>query len=168
MPQVESRARPDEARVWVFAASDVLSAASQTVLLARVDAFLAQWRAHGAPLDSAREFRDGRFLCVSVDQRPASASGCSIDGLFRELRALEAALGTTMVASGLVFWRDADGVVQRGTREQFAAHAAAGQLTANTRVFDTTVATLGDWRHAFERPAAESWHARYLLPTRTG
>jgi len=162
MPRVECSALPDEARVWVFAASDVLTAESEQALLERVDAFLAQWRAHGAPLASARELREGRFLCVSVDQRPAAASGCSIDGLFRELRTLEPALGTTMSASGLIFWRDGEGLVQRGTREQFAAHAAAGHVTGATPVFDLTVATLGDWRHAFERHASESWHARYL------
>jgi len=162
MPQVECSALPDEARVWVFAATDVLSAASERALLEHVDAFLAEWRAHGAPLSSARELRDGRFLCVSVDQRPASASGCSIDGLFRELRVLEPALGTTMLANGLVYWRDTDGLVQRGTREQFAAHAVAGHVTGATPVFDPTVTTLGDWRHAFERDASASWHARYL------
>ncbi len=167
MPQVECRALPDEARVWVFAAADVLSAAAEGSLLERVDAFLGEWRAHGVPLNSARELRDGRFLCVGVDQRPASATGCSIDGLFRELRVIEPLLGTTMLASGFVFWRDADGVVQRGTREQFAAQAVSGHVTSSTPVFDLAVATLGDWRRTFERPASESWHARYLA-TRAG
>lgn len=167
MPQVESRALPDEARVWVFAATDALKADAERLLLERVDAFLAQWRAHGASLDCARELRDGRFLCVMVDERPVAASGCSIDGLFRELRALEPMLGTSMLAGGLLFWRDANGLVQRGTREQFAAHAASAHITAATPVFDLTVTSLGDWRRAFERPAADSWHGRYLS-TRAG
>ncbi len=164
MPIVEIEALPDEARAWVFAAADVLSAPAETALFAEVDAFLAGWRAHGAPLCCARDWKDGRFLCIAVDQRTVGASGCSIDGLFRTLRALEPALGTSLLPSGLVYWRNGDGVVQRGTREQFAAHAVAGFVSVHTPVFDLTVDTLGAWRRDFERPAASSWHARYLTP----
>lgn len=162
MPVVPLTALPDDARVWVFAASEALADAQAEQLLRSTDAFLAGWQAHGAPLACAREWRDGRFLCIAVDQSRVGASGCSIDGLFRTLRELEPVLGTSMVAGGQLFWRDDNGVVQRGTRPQFAAHAASGAVRADTPVFDVTVTTLGDWHTLFERPAASSWHARYL------
>ncbi len=162
MPIVSLSHLPDDARAWVFAASEPLAADKEALLLAAVDGFLDGWRAHGAPLTCARAWRDGRFLCVAVDQRAAGASGCSIDGLFRSLRELEPALGTSLVASGLVFWRDDDGVVRQATRPQFAAHAAQGLIRADSPVFDPTVETLGAWRHEFERSAGASWHARWL------
>ena len=153
---------PDDARLWVFAAADVLSAEAEARLLHAVDGFLADWRAHGAPLACGREWRDGRFLAVAVDQGPAEASGCSIDGLFRTLRTLEPSLGTQLLAGGLVFWRDEEGLVRRATRAEFAAHAATGAVRAETPVFDPAVDTLGRWRREFERPAGSSWHARFL------
>lgn len=162
MPAVEMQALPDDARVWVFAANDVLSSDAESVLLAEADAFLSQWRAHGTPLLGARELREGRFLCVAVDERAAGASGCSVDTLFRRLRELEPTLGTSLIAGGQIFWRNADGTVERTTREQFAAHAAGGTIGAHTRVFDVSVTTLAGWRQAFELEVSSSWHARYL------
>lgn len=162
MTIVDFAALPDDARVWVFAASDVLSPESEMLLLRSVDAFLAEWRAHGTALRCAREWREGRFLCIAVDQTSAAASGCSIDGLFRTLRSLEPQLGTSLTNAGLVFWRDQDGLVQRGARTEFAALAAAGVVQPTTHVFDLTVNTRVAWLRDFERPARESWHAKYL------
>jgi len=165
MPIVAFDQLPDDARAWVFGAQDTVSPAAERALLAATDAFLAEWRAHGVPLDGAREWRDGRFLCIAVDQRSAGASGCSIDGLFRTLRSLEPTLGTSLIASGLIFWRTDDGVVESATRPHFAAHAASGAVRADTPVFDPAIETVGAWRRDFERPASASWHARWLAGT---
>lgn len=162
MPIVPFAQLPDDARVWVFAARETLSSDAERTLLAAADTFLADWRAHGAPLACARDWRDGRFLCIAVDQRSAGASGCSIDGLFRTLRSIEPALGTSLFSSGLVFWRTDDGVVESATRPQFAALAASGTIREDTPVFDPAIETLGAWRHEFERAAGASWHARWL------
>lgn len=162
MPTVEMSALPGDARVWVFAANDVLSSDAERLLLAEADAFLSEWRAHGTPLLGARELREARFLCIAVDERAAGASGCSVDTLFRRLRDLESALGTSLIAGGQVFWRNVDGVIERGTREQFAAHAAGEAVGPQTRVFDVSVTTLAGWRQSFELDVSASWHARYL------
>jgi hypothetical protein len=162
MTIVDFASLPDNARVWVFGAADVLRPDSELVLLQNVDEFLAQWRAHGTPLRCAREWREGRFLCIAVDQSSAAASGCSIDGLFRTLRSLEPQLGTSLTNAGLVYWRDQDGLVKRSVRTEFAALAAAGVIQPTTQVFDLTVNTLVAWRRDFERSARESWHAKYL------
>ncbi|GJG86664.1 hypothetical protein tb265_18450 [Gemmatimonadetes bacterium T265] len=164
MPAVAFDSLPDDARLWVFAAADPLDADGEAELLAAADAFLAGWAAHGAPLRAAREWRDGRFLAVAVDQSTAGASGCSIDGLFRSLRALEPTLGTSLLAAGRVYWRDADGRVRGGDRAALRGAAAAGAVDEGTPVFDTTVTTVADWRARFERPLAESWHARIVAP----
>jgi hypothetical protein len=162
MPIVALDLLPDDARAWVFASRETLSPDAERSLLAAADAFLAEWRAHGAPLACARDWRDGRFLCIAVDQRTAGASGCSIDGLFRTLRALEPALGTTLFTSGLLFWRADDGTVHCAPRPHFAALAAGGAIRADTPVFDPAIETLGAWRRDFERSAGASWHARWL------
>lgn len=166
MPAVPFATLPDDARLWVFAAADCVPDRAAPPLLDAVDAFLATWAAHGAPLRAARDWRDDRFLAVAVDQRTAGASGCSIDGLFRALQSLEPTLGTTLLGGGRVYWRDAAGAVRVGTRAAFRASAASGALTPATLVFDTTVTTVGAWRTRFERPLAESWHAQVagLLP----
>lgn len=163
MPIVAFEALPDSARLWVFAAAAPITGAAAESLLPRVDAFLHQWRAHGAPLACARDWRDNRFLAVAVDEAATDASGCSIDALFTGLRDLEGQLGTTLLNSGMVYWRDVTGAVVAMDRPAFRAAAAGGQVHEDTPVFDTTVITAGAWRAAFEVPARASWHAR-LLP----
>lgn len=164
MPSVPFDSLPGDARLWVFAADAPLTAEGERALLAAADGFLAGWAAHGAPLRAARDWRDGRFLAIAVDQSTAGASGCSIDGLFRALRSLEPTLGTSLLTTGRVYWRDVDGGVEGGDRAALRAAAAAGAVGAETPVFDTTVTTAADWRTGFERPLAASWHARVVAP----
>jgi hypothetical protein len=151
----------DAARVWIFASDQPVGGADADQMLGRVDEFLNRWHAHGTPLVSAREWRDDRFLLIAVDGE--HASGCSIDGLFRTLKDVGGQIGANLVTSGLVFFRDAGGRVQSANRAQFAKAAAAGEIGADTRVFDTSLTSLGDVRERFEQPASASWHAA-LLP----
>ena len=163
MPFVRMEDLPDNSRAWVFGADRDVEASSAKLLLREVDRFLSEWHAHGAPLTVARDWRDNRFLTVAVDQSTAGASGCSIDGLYRALKSLEPKLGASLVTSGLIFYRDANGRIDSVDRERFATLSAQGEITRDTRVFDPTVTTLREWRARFELNAEDSWHAK-LMP----
>ena len=162
MPLVDIDSLPDDARVWVFGADRTIDVTGATRLLGVVDQYLSRWAAHGEPLTSARSWRDDRFLTIAVDQHTAGASGCSIDALFRQLQQLERELGVSLVGGGRIFYRDTGGVIQSTDRAGFSELGARGEIGPRTAVFDPTVQTLGDWRRAFERPVAESWHAALL------
>jgi hypothetical protein len=161
MPTVAFTSLPRDARVWVFAADRALRPAESAALLREVDAFLAQWNAHGHALRCARDWRDDRFLAIGVDQSVEGASGCSIDGLFRVLQRVQPEVGASLLPGGRVFWRDVGGEIRSGTRAEFSALSRNGTLGAGTPVFDTTAATAADW-DALERPAGASWHATLL------
>ena len=164
MPVVPFETLPDASRVWVFGSDTPLDDAGTTALLEGVDAHLADWKAHGAPLTVAREWRDGRFLVVGVDQSSAGASGCSIDGLFRVLQELERQMGTSLVGGGRVFYRDAHAAVQSVPRAEVAALAKRGVIVKDTVVFDTSLTDLGTFRSCFERRAKDCW-VKELLPS---
>ena len=158
---------PDSARVWVYGVDRDLGAPAATELLGAVDNYLTEWTAHGVPLSAARNWTDGRFLTVVVDQDQAGASGCSIDGLFRTLKSLEQQLGAAIITSGLIFFRGKDGKIHSVTRDDFSELGASGEVSGDTEVFDLSVITLGEWRSRFSSRAADSWHAS-LLPARAG
>jgi hypothetical protein len=160
MPQVPFHSLPSDARVWVFGAATELTPAASERLLDAVDEFLGQWNAHGSPLTCGRDWRDGRFLAVGVDQSTAGASGCSIDGLFRTLSRLEPELGTSLVGGGRVYYRDRDGRVNAATRKTFGELAREGSIGPDTPTFDTSVTTAVAWRKEFERPVRQSWHVQ--------
>lgn len=160
MPRTELLELPDHARLWVFAADAAV--VDPAPLLAAVDAHLTQWAAHGVPLLCAREWREGRFLAIAVDESATGASGCSIDGLFRTIARVQSGIGADLLASGRVAWRDAGGAIHVAPQHEFSTRVAAGDVTRETPVFETLTETVGGWRSAFEKPAGESW-ARGLL-----
>jgi hypothetical protein len=162
MPLVPLETLPAGARLWVFGANRPLSQPSAQRLMAEVDDFLRGWAAHGVPLTCGRSWSHDRFLTIGVDQSAAGASGCSIDGLFRSLRALEPAIGASLVGGGNVFYREPGGSVACVTRDEFSALAEQGKISEETSVFDPTVATLRDWRERFEVKAGMAWHAALL------
>lgn len=162
MPLVQIEDLPDDARVWVFAADRNLDSGATDLLLREVDRFLSQWHAHGSPLTAGRDWKYGRFLTIAVDQSTAGASGCSIDGLFRTLKSLESRLSGSLVTGGLVFFRGGKERIECVDRERFTALSAEGKVGPETRVFDPTVTSLGEWRARFELKAGQSWHAGLL------
>ncbi len=165
MPVVSFHSIPDDARLWVFAASDRVTGDRADQLLAAVDEWLADWKAHGEPLTCARDWREDRFLAIGVDQSTEGASGCSIDALFRELQNLQGSLGTSMVGGSRVFFQRRDGEVETTSRAGFAAKATSGEVDADTPVFDTTVTTATAYRTAFTSRAGDSWHRDLLSIT---
>ncbi len=158
MPMIDFAQMPESARLWIFAADRPLRETERDTLLNRVDAFLERWSAHGAPLTAARDLRYDRFLFISVDEAAAGVSGCSIDALVRDLRALESELEITVVDHAPILYRDGE-AIQRLPRPAFAELVQAGSVTPETPVFNNTLTTVGQLRSGqWEVPAAESWH----------
>jgi hypothetical protein len=168
MPRIDFSAVPDHGRVWVFPSSRRLSDAEAARLLAEVDGFLGTWSAHGAPLLSGRELREGQFLLVGVDVDAETPSGCSIDALVGRLRETGRELGLELVEHTPVWYREGD-EVRMVSRADFRALAASGAVEPETRVFDTTHTRLSALRtQGLERPARESWHGRAYFAHRAG
>src|SRR3954466_15328033 len=151
MPLVPFTALPDSARVWIFGSDVPVTGAAADTLLAEVDQYLDQWKAHGFPLKAARDWRENRFLVIGIDPTEEQASGCSIDGLFRQLQQVQRTIGAQLVGGGRVFYRDSSGQKQSVSREEFAC-LTKGPLGPTTPVFDTSLTKLDDWKNGFERP----------------
>lgn len=162
MPVTRFESLPDSSCVWVYGSDRPLAGPAAEKLLAATDDFLSGWKAHGTDLVSARHWSDEHFLTIAVDQEQEGASGCSIDVLFRTLKALEKEVGAQLVTSGLVYFRDRGGKIRAVTRDAFGELAAKGEVDGGTEVFDLSVITLGEWRARFRSRAADSWHAALI------
>lgn len=163
MPLVSFDELPNNARMWVFPASRTLTPGESDALLRHVDAYLATWAAHGTPLRVGRDWRYDRFLLVAVDESPAGASGCSIDGLVRSIRSAEQKLGVTLTDNAPVWFKDGDAVTQ-ASRDEFRELAKQGTVGGDTVVFDIAVTRLDALRKGrWELPARQSWHGRAFL-----
>ena len=160
MPRVEFEQLPSDARVWILSTERALTQDEQARLLQEVDAFLAQWGAHDMPLTAGRDVRYDRFLFVAVDQRQVGPSGCSVDALVRQMKALQHEIGVELVNHAPVLFRRGDQIA-RVARDEFQALATQGEVGPETTVFDNTLTSLGDVRDGrWETSAAQSWHGR--------
>ena len=164
MPRIDFSDLPSASRLWVFPADRALTPEEESELLARADAFLDQWAAHGVPLTCARDWRYGRFLLVGVDEASEPPSGCSIDAMANVLKEVGAKLGLTLLDQAPVYFREGEGV-QRLSRAEFKALAESGEVELETPVFDNAITRLsqleaGEW----EKPAGASWHRRAFFP----
>ena len=157
MPQRPIENLSDDAAIWIFGITPALGTSAIETTLRHVDAFLDQWAAHRVPVVSGRELRDGSFLIVAAE-KDSETSGCSIDAMFGTMRQLEQEFGVQMLDANRVFYRDANGNVASVARGEFRNVA-----NEETIVFDTTAQRLADIRSgAWERRAADSWHAALL------
>lgn len=146
----------------IYPASRTLTPEEARDLTTSLQEFLSGWASHGSPVDGAGLVLGNRFLVVA--HRPHDIAGCSRDSLLFFLKDAGARLGVEWVGGGRVFYRDAAGQIVDVDRPAFRALAAAGVVTPETVVYDTTVretAALLDGR--FTPAARDSWHAR-LMP----
>lgn len=145
----------------LFPASRALTGEESAALLDSLNGFLAGWASHGSPVEGAGAVLENRF--VAVAHAPRDIAGCSRDALMFFLREAGERLGVEWTGGSRVFYRDASGRVADADRPGFRALAAAGVVTPDTVVYDTTVgetSALLDGRFA---PAArDSWHARLM------
>ena len=160
MPRVEFEQLPSDARVWIFSAERALTQDEQARLLQVVDAFLSEWGAHDMPLTAGRDIRYDRFLFIAVDQSRVGPSGCSVDALIRQMKALQQEISVELVNNAPVLFRRGDQIT-RLERDEFAALATQGEVGPETTVFDNTLTSLGDVRDGrWETSAAQSWHGK--------
>jgi hypothetical protein len=168
MPIAPLPSLADTARVWVFGGSQPLLGPDADRLIGLVDDFVHYWAAHGSPVVGSRDWRYDRFLLVAADEEATGVSGCSIDSLFRALRAAEGELGVTLLNTSLVFFRDSMGIVHGVDRPRFRDLVRLGEIGHGTTVFDNTVGRLGAVRAGeWERPFSGSWQERaFRTPAR--
>jgi hypothetical protein len=149
---------PDDAKLWVYPLSRPLLDADRARVTQRLDAFLGEWNSHGAPVRGAYEIFEDRFVLISGTVGDG-VSGCSTDSMVRVMKTLREE-GIDGFDRTLVFFRDAAGKVQAVSRGDFQVLVSAGQVDANTPVFDGTIQFIGDLRRGgFETTFGRSWHA---------
>jgi len=164
MPRIPFAALPDASRLWVFPFSRPVTFEEETSVLSRVDAFLDDWAAHGAPLTAGRDWIEGRFLMVAVDEASVPPSGCSIDAMARVLKEEGARLGMSFLDHSPIWFRQ-DGSLLQANRKAFQELVEEGGVTLETPVFDNTITRVAELRSGeWEKPAGTSWHRRAFFP----
>jgi len=151
---------PNEARLWAYHTASALSASEIEALKSNLDRFVPEWSAHGKALAAAYDLKYNQFLLLSVDERKASASGCSIDSMVRFLQSLQFSMGIQFVGTPPVCYRKGDSIYCC-SRDQFRKLVREGEISEDTIVFNETIQTVGEYKKgSWEGPFSRSWHSK--------
>ena len=158
---VDFKSLPDSARIWIYQSNRSFSESELEELNESLSAFITQWTAHGSDLRAGFEIRYKRFIIIGLDQSLASASGCSIDASVHFIQGLEQKFSVDLLDKMNVSYKQGEFVAYKGLKE-FKKMAKERAVSKNTIVFNNLVATKGEYEDAWEVPASESWHARFM------
>lgn len=139
---------PDDARLWSYQSDRKLTATEKAWIEEILPPFLAEWAAHGAKLNAYGEVLGDYHLILVVNEDQANASGCSIDSSVRFIKQLEKELGIS-------FFNRLKMLVDNGQEEFFTSYAELDKLSADTKVYNNMVMSVGEWKKSWKVPVTE-------------
>jgi hypothetical protein len=152
---------PTHARVWVYQADRKMSASTENKVSSSMKSFCEQWVAHGQPLHTSFRIEHNQFLIIAVDEGFNSASGCSIDGSVRLLKAFQNELNLNFLDPAKIAFL-IEGEICLFPRTELKALFGSGKLTGSTLTFNNLVATKADFESHWKIVIEKSWMMKYL------
>ena len=149
---------PPQARVWIYISPRKLTQEEMEQIRQEGVEFITTWAAHGNALDACMEIVNDCFILLAADEAQMAASGCSIDASVRFIQQLGKRLGIDFLQRTLVWYRDEQGKMVPSQLNKFWALRKAGVVTDRTRVFNTLVRNVAEFRDQWELPFSDSWH----------
>ena len=154
----------DASRLWIYQANRNISGQEQKDIMIATEQFLRQWAAHGSDLMASATIKHDRFLIIATDESFNMASGCSIDSSVHFVQGLGQQFNIDFfVRTDLAFLNEQ--TVEIVPLNALKEAVASGQIGAESRFFDNTVAQKGQLRDQWLKKASETWLKRYFKPT---
>jgi len=148
---------PGHSRVWFFGANRILTPTEIDSLKADLTHFVAEWKAHGAPISAGFEILHESIVIIAADETQAPPSGCSIDKAFGLLKDS----GIDFFQRQLV-WRAFCNTSEIYTINQIKEAIESGEFNSEMLVVDSMVSNLDQVRNAFYIPLSSSWVGKKL------
>ncbi|MEO1712860.1 MAG: hypothetical protein AAFU60_05940 [Bacteroidota bacterium] len=161
MPYEIMEALPDTSRVWIYQSNRIFTEAETQRLKVILQQFAEQWTSHNRALRANASLLHDRFIVLLVDESMAGASGCSIDKSVHFMQAIEQEFGVQLF-DRMNFAYQQGSEIRTANRDEFVSLYAQGIITDETIVFDNLVKTKGELSSGWQKPLAESWHARMV------
>ena len=146
-----------QSKVWIYQSNRQFTAIEAKAIQQKLDAFTAQWTAHGHQLKAKAEIPYNFFIVLTVDQDTASATGCSIDSSVRLIKEIEQTYGVDLFDRFNMAYK-IDNEVHVVTKEDFETLITIKQIGPQTIVFNNLVQTLAEFEAKWEVAIEDSWH----------
>jgi hypothetical protein len=152
---------PPQARVWIYQSGRVFSDAEAAEIQNKIEAFAAQWSAHGQALHASGVLLHKQFVVLGTDANVTVPSGCSIDSSVQFIRSLEMDYNTSLFdRTQLAFQKN--GAIKMVHLTEMPAAVAAGEITPETPFFDNLAPDAGSLKANWVKPAGRTWLQKYF------
>ncbi|QTV06076.1 ABC transporter ATPase [Faecalibacter bovis] len=145
----------DDSRIWIFQANRKFSSEEKDIITAKLKNFIADWNAHGAALLADFDLPYDQFIVVGVDEKQASASGCSIDKLTKIIRELDSEYNFEFLNRMLIAFEENENI-KIEKLPTFKSKVKEG-LYNNIKVFNNGISNLADYKSSWVLPIEKSW-----------
>jgi hypothetical protein len=145
-----------DSRIWVYQSNREFTADEVQKINQLATEFVNSWSAHGAALMAAAEVLHNRFLVIGVDEKQASASGCSIDKSVAFVKKIEADFKTDLLDRMLVAYYKGNNI-RTCKLPEIHTMLEKVEITGDTVIFNNLVSTKQDWDENWQVPLKDSW-----------
>ena len=87
----------DESKVWIYSSEKKLNMNQIEYIENKISNHLVNWQSHKKDIEAAVNIVENRFVIIAVDETKVSASGCSIDSLYRLIQDIELQLSISLL-----------------------------------------------------------------------
>jgi hypothetical protein len=150
-----------ESRVWIYQSSRLFTLGEALDIEDKIQAFCAEWQAHGSSVKAYGNLFFGRFVVLMADERETSVSGCSTDSSVRFIKILGQTFGVDF------FNRQHLAFVVKDKIEVLPMHQLTyalenGFLNGETLYFNNLANTKEQLEQEWIIPVKDSWLASKL------
>ncbi|WP_316787045.1 ABC transporter ATPase [Pedobacter frigiditerrae] len=146
-----------QSKVWIYQSNRQFTPTEAAEIQQKLDAFTAQWTAHGHQLKAKAEIPYNFFIVLTVDQDAASATGCSIDSSVRIIKEIENTYNVDLFNRFNMAYKIND-EVHVAPKEDFETLITIKQIGPQTIVFNNLVQTRAEFEAKWEVAIEDSWH----------
>lgn len=155
----EYKTYPDNAKVWVYQAGNLLDEDEINFLKVRIDEFIQNWESHGSLLKADFDVLHDLFVVFFVDEQGDNMCGRAQDASVRLMKELEQELETEFLnRMNLSYLKDGKPVVVK--MNDVAALIEKGEMTDDTQVFNNMITSKKEFDTIWTQPLKESWMAQ--------
>jgi hypothetical protein len=152
---------PGDSRIWIYQSSRKFTPEEITAINNLASAFVTNWTAHDNALRASYEILYDAFFVLMIDEKHASASGCSIDKSLHLVKQIEQECSLSLLDRMRVAFRDKE-EIRFANRSEFEKLIGEGSITGETIVFNNLVNHKSELFAGWEVPLNQSWHKSLL------
>lgn len=151
----------DHSRVWIYQSNRLFSLSEALQIEQHLENFLANWKAHGAPVKGFATLFFGQFIILMADETDVHVSGCSTDSSVHFIKEIERIYNVQLFDRQLLGFV-IKGKVQVLPLNQIDYALQNGFIDEHTLYFNNTVLTKKELEDNWLIPVKQSWLSRKL------